>query len=106
MQKTYKVETYIPKEALENIKNALYKLRVGKVGNYVNCMNWYEVNSSWEALDGANPYQGNIGEIEFATEYKLEFRCDEELLDKAIATIKSHHPYEEVGINIVEILVY
>ncbi len=105
MQKTYKVEVYIPKEALEGIKNALYQLRVGKVGNYINCMNWHEVNSSWEALDEANPYKGNIGEIEFATEYKLEFRCEEELLPKAIDTIKAHHPYEEVGINIVKILV-
>lgn len=106
MQKTYKVEVYIPIENLEDIKNALYQLRVGKVGNYVNCMNWYKVNSSWEALDGANPYQGNIGEIEYATEYKLEFRCNKEMLPKAIETIKSHHPYEEVGINIVEILLY
>ena len=106
MRKTYKIETYIPKEALENIKNALYKLEVGKVGNYVNCMNWYLVNSSWKALDGANPYQGQINETEFAEEYKLEFRCEEEMLDIAIKTIKENHPYEEVGINIVEILVY
>ena len=106
MQKTYKIEAYIPKEALEDIRNALYQLQVGKIGNYINCMNWYEVNSSWEALDGANPYQGHIGEIETATEYKLEFRCEADMLDKAIETIKAHHPYEEVGINIVEILVY
>lgn len=101
--KKYKIETYLPKESLEKIKDALYKIRVGKIGNYDCCMNWYEVNSSWRPAEGANPYQGKIGEIEIAAEYKLEFVCDETDLKKTIKTIKQNHPYEEVCINIFEI---
>ena len=105
MKKSYKIETYLPIEALDNIKNALYKLGVGKIGNYENCMSWYPITSSWKPIDGAQPYLGNVGEIEFAPEYKLEFRCEENMIEEAIQTIKDNHPYEEVGINVIEILV-
>lgn len=97
----YKVETYLPKGALENIKNALYNLGFGKIGNYDCCLNWYEVNSSWRAKDGANPYQGEVGKIEFSTEFKLEFVCNKNDLKKAVQTIKQNHQYEEVCINII-----
>jgi len=104
MDKLYKVETYLPKEALDNIKNALYKNGFGKVGNYDCCISWYEINSSWRPIEGANPYLGTVGEIEFAPEYKLEFRCEQKDLELAIKTIKANHPYEEVCINVIEIL--
>ena len=34
MRNTYKIETYLPLEALNDIWDALYKLGIGKVGNY------------------------------------------------------------------------
>lgn len=100
----YKVETYLPKEALNNIKNGLYELGLGKIGNYNCCLTWYEVSSSWKPIKGANPYLGKIGNIEYATEYKLEFQCYEYDLQNAIQSIKNNHPYEEVCINIIPII--
>ena len=104
MKKVYKIETYVPKEALDNIKNGLYSNGFGKIGNYDCCLNWYEVNSSWRPVEGANPYLGEVGKIEYATEYKLEFRCEKKDLKLAIKTIKDNHPYEEVCINIIPII--
>ena len=101
MNKLFKVETYLPKEALKQIRNALYELGLGKVGNYDCCMSWWKIHSSWRAKDGAKPYLGKIDEIEFAPEYKLEFRCTEEDLQKAVDAIKANHPYETVCINII-----
>ncbi len=101
MENLYKVETYLPKEALDGIRSALYNLGLGKIGNYDCCLTWYEVNSSWRPIDGAKPYLGTVGEIEFAPEYKLEFQCKESDLTAAVSAIKSNHPYEEVCINIL-----
>ena len=106
MRKTYKIETYLPIEALNDIRDALYKLGLGKVGNYEDCMSWYEINSSWKPVNGANPYLGNVGEIEFAPEYKLEFRCHEDMIESAVKAIKDSHPYEEVCINVIEVMIY
>ena len=47
---------------------------------------------------------GNVGEIEFAPEYKLEFQCKEEDLKQAVNAIKENHPYEEVCINIIPLV--
>ena len=104
MSKNYKVEVYLPPEALEPIKSALYNEGFGKVGNYDCCMSWYEINSSWRPLDGANPYLGKVGDVEFASEYKLEFRCEESRLKRAVEVIKQNHPYEEVCINVFELV--
>lgn len=101
MENLYKVETYLPKEALDKIRSALYELGLGKVGKYDCCLSWYEVNSSWKPIDGAKPYLGTVGEIEFAPEYKLEFQCKESDLTAAVSAIKSNHPYEEVCINVI-----
>ncbi len=97
----YKIEVYLPVEALDNIRNALYSEGFGKVGDYDCCMSWYEINSSWRPKKNAKPYIGKVGEIEFAPEYKLEFRCEEKDISKAIKIIKENHPYEEVCINII-----
>ncbi len=104
MEKLFKVETFLPKEALENIKNALYELGLGKVGNYDCCLSWYEINSSWKPVEGAEPYLGKVGEIEFAPEFKLEFQCREEDLKNAVEAIKKNHPYEEVCINVISLI--
>ena len=104
MKKLYKIETYLPLEALNNIKNGLYQLGLGKIGNYNCCLSWYKVESSWMPQEGAHPHLGTVNEIEFAPEYKLEFQCKEEDLDKAITSIKSNHPYEEVCINIIPLI--
>jgi len=103
MKKLYKIETFLPKEALENIKNGLYECGFAKIGDYDCCMSWFEINSSWRPIDGANPYLGKVGEIEFAPEYKLEFRCNKKNLKKVVEIIKKNHPYEEVCINILPI---
>lgn len=105
MKEAFKVETFVPVEALEDIKNALYEKGFGKIGNYEDCLTWYEINSSWKPVAGAHPYQGTIGEVEFAKEYKLEFRCDKKDIKTAVETIEKHHPYEEVCINVIPVIV-
>ncbi len=104
MNKIYKIEVYLPCEALEDIKQGLYKYGFGKVGNYDCCLSWQKIDSSWRPIEGANPYLGTVGEIEFAPEYRLEFRCEEKDLELAIKTIKDNHPYEEVCINIIPLM--
>ncbi len=105
MKEAFKVETFVPVESLEEIKNALYEKGFGKIGNYENCLTWYEINSSWKPVGDAHPYQGTVGETEFAKEYKIEFRCDKKDIKVAVETIEKHHPYEEVCINVIPVIV-
>lgn len=102
--KNYKIEVYIPLENLETMLNTLKTLNIGVLGNYKNCMTWYKVNSTWEASDEATPYLGKAGEVCNAEEYKIEFRCAEHKIKEVINCIKEVHPYEEVCINIIELV--
>lgn len=102
--KNYKIEVYIPLENLETMISKLKTLNIGILGNYKNCMTWYKVNSTWEASDKANPYLGKAGEVCEAEEYKIEFRCTEDILKEVVTSIKEVHPYEEVCINVVELV--
>ena len=101
--KLYKVETFVPPEALEPVKKELEQLGVARIGNYDCCLSWYKVNSSWRPLQGANPYLGEVGKLEIATEYKIEFRCSKKDLKKVVQTIRDNHPFEEIGINVIEL---
>jgi len=52
-------------------------------------------------MEGANPFEGKVGEISEGIEYKIEINCKRELVNDAIKVIKSIHPYEEPLINII-----
>lgn len=101
--KKYKVFVFIPKDYLEKIIKLLQKNNVNKLGNYINCMSWCEMHSTWTSLDEAKPYLGEPGKISMEDEYKLEFLCEESKLDEIVKFIKETHPYEEPEIDVFEL---
>ncbi|MCY6369371.1 cytochrome C biogenesis protein [Clostridium ganghwense] len=101
----FKIETFIPEEYVKELRRSLNDIGALTIGgNYDNCMSVYKVIGSWRPLDGADPFEGTIGEICEAEECKVEFCCKKEIVKKAVDTIKKVHPYEESVINIIPIL--
>ena len=98
--KQYKVQVYLPPEALYDIRAAVVKAGGGVIGNYSGCMSWWEVQSCWRSEEGAVPYNGEVGELTEGTEFLLEFRCDEAHIRAAVNRIKEVHPYERPAINV------
>lgn len=103
----FKIETFIPEEYLEDLReglNSIGALTIG--GNYDSCMTISKVKGSWRPLNGANPFEGNIGQLSIEEEIKVEFCCKKILLKETLRTIKYIHPYEEPVINIIPIFGY
>ncbi|AVQ45446.1 divalent cation tolerance protein CutA [Clostridium botulinum] len=101
----FKIETFIPEEYIKELRKALNHIGALTVGgNYDNCMAVSKVKGFWRALEGSDPFNGQIGEICEAEEYKVEFCCTKEVLENTITTIKKVHPYEIPVINIIPIL--
>ena len=67
-----KLEIFIPEEYIEPLREALHAAGAGRVGNYDHCMSATQVLGYWRPLEGAEPYQGKIGEIEEGKECKVE----------------------------------
>ena len=95
-----KLEIFVPQEYALKIRDELAKIGVGQIGNYDHCVAIYPVQRSYRPLEGANPFEGKIGEISEGVEYKIEVNCKRELVNDAIKVIRNVHPYEEPLINI------
>ena len=99
-----KLEIFTPQEYVLTIRDEFAKIGVGVIGNYDHCVAIYPVQGFFRPLEGANPFDGEIGKIKETVEYKIEVNCKRELVMKAIETIKRVHPYEEPLINIVPLV--
>ena len=79
---------FVPVDSKNVVLAAIRRLKVGKIGNYYNCITITEVKASWTANENAHPYLGEAGENYEADEIKIETRCKAEELDELIIAIK------------------
>lgn len=99
-----KIEIYLPEENLESLRLALSATQAGVFGNYDNVFSITQVTGYWRPLEGANPYIGKTGQIETASEIKMEINCKREFVSAALQAIRNTHPYEEPMIRIIPII--
>jgi len=99
-----KLEIFIPMTHLEDLREALRSVGAGVVGNYDSVLSYSTVRGNWRPMPGANPYDGEVGVLCEAEEYKVEVRCDAQKLAETISAIKAAHPYEEPVINAIPLL--
>ncbi len=102
--KEVKIEIYVPIDFVVSLRDALNKIGACRVGNYDNCVSVTQVSGYWRPLEGADPYNGTVGEISHGQECKMEVRCKRDYIADAIHTIKGLHPYEEPLYNIIPII--
>jgi hypothetical protein len=96
-----KLEIFVPQDHAMKLADALSGIGVGVIGNYDHCVALIPVRGFFRPMEGANPFEGKVGEINEVAEYKLEVNCNRGLVRDAIQVIKRVHPYEEPLINVV-----
>jgi len=100
MDTLMKIEFYVPESHLEVVKSAMFAAGGGRVGDYDSCA-WQTLGQGqFRPLEGANPFLGNVGEVEKEAEYKVEMVCTQALIEAVISALKSAHPYEEVAFSV------
>ncbi|PZP92752.1 MAG: Nif3-like dinuclear metal center hexameric protein, partial [Staphylococcus epidermidis] len=90
----YKVQTFIPKNHIEDFKDSLNELGLAKEGNYEYCFFESEGKGQFKPVGDANPYIGKLDSIEYVDEIKLEFMIKSNELEIAKRAILDNHPYE------------
>lgn len=96
----YKLNYFVPEEAKEATKQALFDIGVGRYDNYECCSFETIGTGQFKPIDNANPHIGELDKIERVQEYKVEMICSDELIKKAVETLKEAHPYEEVAYEV------
>ncbi len=97
----FKIEIYAPEESVDDLLEALAATHAGEIGKYDHCATFYPVQGTWRALESAQPYLGNPGEMFSGGEIKIEILCREEYLLEAIGAVRDVHPYETPVINVI-----
>ena len=97
----YKICFYVPEEALEKVKSAMFEAGAGRIGDYDSCCWQVPGRGQFRPLEGSNPAIGAHNQLETLEEWKVELVCENDLLKDVVAALKSAHPYEEVAFDVM-----
>lgn len=99
----YKICFYVPTTHTEQVKEAMFKAGAGKIGDY-QCCAWQILGTGqFMPLDGSNSFIGEINQLEYVEEHKVEMVCDSAHIEKTIQSLKKSHPYEEPAYQVFKI---
>lgn len=90
----YKLCFYVPEAYLEPVKKAVFAAGGGRIGRYDNCCWQVLGQGQFRALEGSQPFIGQVGGIEQVAEWKVEMVVADELIHAAVKALKQAHPYE------------
>ncbi|WP_096087236.1 YqfO family protein [Agaribacterium haliotis] len=91
----YKLGFYVPEDALETVKAALFNAGAGRIGDYEHCC-WQTLGTGqFRPLAGAQPHLGELGKLEKVDEWRVELVCADSEVKAVMAALKQTHPYEE-----------
>ena len=86
---------YVPVDAAEHVKAAVFASGAGTIGNYDSCC-WQVVGQGqFKPVAGAQPAIGQVDQLETVTEVKIEMVCTDEQIKAAVKALLAAHPYEE-----------
>jgi hypothetical protein len=99
-----KLVVFVPREALESVRDALFAAGAGRIGNYERC-SWYTAGTgTFLGGKGSEPSIGERGREERVSELRLETVYPEERHDEVIAALRGAHPYEEPAFDVYPLL--
>ncbi len=97
---TCKLVWFVPREALEATRNAVFAAGAGRIGAYERC-SWYAAGTgTFFGGEGASPALGEAGREQRVAELRVETVVPEERLAEVVAALKEAHPYEEPAFDV------
>lgn len=97
-----KLTFYVPKDSCESVKEALFRIGAGKIGNYDSCSFETEGWGQFRPLKGSNPTIGKMDKVEKVLEVRVEMVMNDNIVKEAIAALKAAHPYETPAYDVVK----
>jgi hypothetical protein len=95
---------FVPREALDTVRDALFAAGAGRIGDYERC-SWYtDGTGTFKGGQGTSPSVGESGREERVLELRLETVFPEESQDAVLAALRAAHPYEEPAFDIYALL--
>jgi hypothetical protein len=102
--KLHKLVWFVPEEALDATRDAVFAAGAGRIGAYEHC-SWYTAGiGTFVAGEGAEPAIGEVGTEERVPELRVETVVPVERARAVVRALLAAHPYEEVAFELYPIV--
>ena len=95
-----KLVTYVPKDKLDEVRQALFNVGAGSIGNYDNCSFNIDGLGSFRPGQNSTPTIGEQGKVHFEKEVQLNMLFDAAMEKRVVKAMYGAHPYEEIAYEI------
>ena len=97
---THKLVWFVPREALEATRDAVFAAGAGRIGRYQRC-SWYTAGTgTFLAGEGADPSIGRVGREERVSELRVETVVPAAIARRVVDALCEAHPYEKVAFEL------
>jgi hypothetical protein len=99
-ERRQKLVWFVPEEALDATRDAVFAAGAGRIGKYERC-SWYTGGTgTFLGGEGTAPATGEAGREERTPELRVETVVPGDRAEVAIAALIAAHPYEEVAYDL------
>ena len=98
-----KLTTYVPENSVTKIREALFDVGAGHIGNYSHCSFNLRGEGTYLGNEQSDPSIGEKGNLETVGENFISVIFERHLEPKILKTLHATHPYEEVAYDIVSL---
>ena len=99
----FKLCFYVPESHLESVKEAVFAVGAGRIGDYDHCCWQILGEGQFRPLTGSNPHIGEQNSLTVVAEYKVELVCEAKIIHAVIEALKAAHPYEEPAFDVIRL---
>jgi hypothetical protein len=97
---SFKLVWFVPREALEATRDAVFAAGAGRIGKYERC-SWYAAGTgTFLGGEGTTPSIGEPGREERVAELRVETVVPAEAVESVVAALRAAHPYEEPAFDL------
>lgn len=100
----YKIITFAPIEDAKKVRQAMGDAGAGRLGNYHHASFSTRGVGRFTPNKGAHPTIGEVGKSQDVEEEKIEVICEKEKVKDVVAAIRKIHPYEEITLEIYQLV--
>ncbi|HTF80384.1 MAG TPA: Nif3-like dinuclear metal center hexameric protein [Cytophagales bacterium] len=89
--------TFVPKDHVESLAEALHEAGAGQIGDYKECSFRTEGVGTFIPMEGTHPYTGKKNVKSYENEVRLEIIVPAHKEYQILTAMRKAHPYEEVA---------
>jgi hypothetical protein len=95
-----KLVVFVPREALDTVREALFGAGAGRIGDYERCSWFTEGTGTFLGGESTSPSVGQPGREERVAELRLETVYPQESEADVVAALRAAHPYDEPAFDL------